>query len=406
MPLKQEFRVLQIVNRMNLGGITYQICMTSKYLSDRYEVKTIAGIIDESEASSDFIAKNFGVKVENVKSMQKSLHPIHDYKAYKEIREVIKKYKPHIVHTHAAKAGAVGRLAAFSENVPIVLHTFHGHVFHSYFSKLKTNIFLNIERYLAKKSTKTITISQKQFEELCFDFKIDKEEKFEVIPLGFDLEKFQINKEIKRINFRKKYNISDEVLAIGIIGRLVPIKNHKLFLEAFSKTKEITVKKIVAVLIGDGELKEEILNKADDLGLKVACEYNENVDIIFTSWIQEIESVFPGLDIVALSSLNEGTPVSLIEAQASSVPVISTRVGGIEDVVKEGKTALLVENNSVKSFCEGLVNLVEDDDLRKSFSSNGYAFVQEKFSYQRLINDVSGLYEKLLIQNQKLNNKS
>lgn len=404
MPLKQEFRVLQIVNRMNLGGITYQICMTSKYLPENFKVKTIAGLIDETEASSDFIAENFGVSVESVNSMQKSLHPIHDFKAYKEIREVIKEFKPHIVHTHAAKAGAVGRLAAFSENVPIVLHTFHGHVFHSYFSPLKTKIFLTIEKYLAKKSTKTIAISNKQFEELCYDFKIDKKEKFEVIPLGFDLAKFQENKEVKRENFRKKYQIPDDLLAIGIVGRLVPIKNHKLFLDAFSKVKGLTDKKIVGVLIGDGELKDEILNQATELGLKVDDKYTEGVDIVFTSWIQDIEGVFPGLDIIALSSLNEGTPVSLIEAQAASVPVLSTKVGGIEDVVLEGETAVLVENNNLESFSQGLLKLVEDEALRESFSKNGYAFVQEKFGYKRLINDISTLYEKLLIEKQILNN--
>lgn len=389
-------KVLRIINRLNLGGPTYNAAYLSKYLAPEFETLLVAGMKDESEASSEFITEKLGLQPRFIKDMHRSLHPIKDYKSYKEIVQIIREFKPDIVHTHAAKSGTLGRLAAINEGVPVVLHTFHGHVFHSYFNPLKTKLFLNIERYLSKKSTKTIAISNKQFEELCQDFKIDKPQKFEIVPLGFDLKRFTENKAEKRLAFREKYNIKAHEIAIGIIGRLVPVKNHALFLEAFSEAKKTSTKKIKAVIIGDGELKEEIFEKAKALNLKINERNAAETDIVFTSWIKEVDKALPGLDIVALSSLNEGTPVSLIEAQAAGVPIVSTQVGGIEDVVIANQTALLSEKTNVKAFSQNLTKLINDNALRKSFSEKGLENVIEKFSYKRLVSDLKTLYHNLL----------
>lgn len=389
-------KVLRIINRLNLGGPTYNAAYLSKYLAPEFETLLVAGMKDESEASSEFITDKLGLEPVFIKDMHRSLHPIKDFRSYQDIVKIIREFKPDIVHTHAAKSGTLGRLAAINEGVPVVVHTFHGHIFHSYFSPLKTKIFLAIERYLSKKSTKTIAISNKQFEELCHDFKIDKAEKFEIVPLGFDLKRFNENKEAKRQEFRAKYNIKEHEIAIGIIGRLVPVKNHDLFLEAFKAAKNNTQEKIKAIIIGDGELKEEIFAKAAALQLNINNENADDTDIVFTSWIKEVDKALPGLDIVALSSLNEGTPVSLIEAQAAAVPIVSTRVGGIEDVVLENETALLSDKTDMKSFSDNLVKLINSKELRESFSKKGLANVEHKFSYTRLVSDISVLYNKLL----------
>jgi glycosyltransferase involved in cell wall biosynthesis len=389
-------KVLRIINRLNLGGPTYNAAYLSKYLAPDFETLLVAGMKDESEESSEFIAENLGLQPIYISHMHRSLNPIKDRKAYLQIVKIIREFKPDIVHTHAAKAGALGRLAAINEGVPIVLHTFHGHVFHSYFNPVKTKVFLTIEKYLAKKSSKTIAISQKQFEELCLGFKIDQEKKFEIIPLGFDLDRFSENIVYKRNTFRNKYHLAPNEIAIGIIGRLVPVKNHSFFLNAFKQAKEKTNKTIKAVIIGDGELRKQIEQEAEALGLNYSTQNGENIDIIFTSWIKAIDTALPGLEIVALTSLNEGTPVSLIEAQAAGIPIISTRVGGIEDVVLENKTALLAETNQIEEFTHKLIQLIEDESLRNDFSNAGPANVSEKFSYQRLVNDMKILYTQLL----------
>lgn len=394
-------RVLRIINRLNLGGPTYNAAYLTKYLEDEFETLLVAGMKDESEASSEYIVENLGLKPHYIKDMYREINPIKDYPAYKELVKIIKDYKPDIVHTHAAKAGAIGRFAAANCGVPIIIHTYHGHVFHSYFNSFKTKVFIEIERYLAKKSTKIIAISQLQKEELTKEFKIAPESKFHVVPLGFNLDRFQNSNELRRETFREKYGLKDDEIAIGIIGRLVPIKNHSLFLEAFAIVKKQSDKKVKAIIIGDGELRIQTEEQCKLLDLTYSNTIAEHVDVLFTSWITEIAEALPGLDIVALTSLNEGTPVSLIEAQAANVPIVSTRVGGIGDVVLENETAFLSENNDVNEFSAKLLQLVDNDELRIVMSKKGNKHVSDKFSQWRLCNDVKELYKALLAEKLK-----
>ncbi len=387
-------KVLRIINRLNLGGPTYNAAYLSKYISDDFETLLVAGMKDESEASSEYIVDSLDLKPSYINDMYREINPVKDYPAYKELVRIIKDFKPDIVHTHAAKAGAIGRLAAHNCGVPIVLHTFHGHVFHSYFGKLKTRVFIEIERFLARRSTKIIAISNIQKQELCEQFKIAPCDKFEVVQLGFDLERFQKENSTKRKTFRKKYKVDENAIAIGIIGRLVPIKNHKLLLQAFAQVKAKTAKSIKLIIIGDGELRGELEDFCQELKLTFS-DVEAQTDVLFTSWIKDIETALPGLDVVALSSFNEGTPVSLIEAQAANIPIVSTRVGGIEDIVIEGKTALLAKNNDLGDFTEKLQAVIEDEKLREEMKISGFQHVQNKFSYHTLCKNMSKLYSSL-----------
>ena len=228
-------KILRIINRFNLGGPTYNAAYLTKYLEPDYETLLIGGQHDESEKSSMHILDNLGLKPIIIPEMQRSLNPYKDQIAFKKIQNIIKEFKPDIVHTHAAKAGALGRRAAYKMGVKQIYHTFHGHVFHSYFGNFKTRIFKEIEKNLAKKSTKIIAISEIQKRELSKIHRICPENKIEVIPLGFDLERFNTDKDSKRKEFRKKWNLKENEIAIGIIGRLVPIKNHKFFIDAIQE---------------------------------------------------------------------------------------------------------------------------------------------------------------------------
>lgn len=391
-------KVLRIINRLNLGGPTYNAAYLSKHLAPEFETLLLAGMKDESEESSEFIVEQMGLKPLYIPEMKREISFSDDLKAYKRIRKIIKEFKPDIVHTHAAKAGTVGRLAAFHANVPVVLHTFHGHVFHSYFSPLKTKLFLHIERYLATKSTGIIAISQLQKGELIDEYKLCDEQKVKVIPLGFDLERFYENRTENRYSFRKQFLLNDEEIAIGIIGRLVPVKNHELFLRAFKQTVQLSSKKIKAFIIGDGEDRMQIEKLCNELSLSYCTpqNLNANADIVFTSWIKNIEWAIAGIDVIALTSFNEGTPVSLIEAQAGAKPIVTTNVGGIADVVLENKSALLSDTNDTDAFSSNLLKLINNEQLRNSFGLSGEAFVKERFSYHRLVSDMRTLYQQLL----------
>ena len=391
-------KVLRIINRFNLGGPTYNVAYLSKYISPEFETLLVGGAKDESEESSDFIVENLGLKPIIVEEMMREINFKNDYAAYNKIKKIIQEFKPDIVHTHASKAGTLGRLAAVACNVPIIVHTFHGHVFHSYFGKLKTTFYKNIERYLAKKSTAIIAISEKQKQELVEIHKICNAQKVHIIPLGFDLSKFQENQEEKRKNFRSKYNLEDDEIAISIIGRLVPVKNHTLFLEGLKIVSEKTSKKIRAFIIGDGESRMEIEAKAKALNIPFidGTKTKEKALLTFTSWIKEIDIALAGSDIITLTSFNEGTPVSLIEAQAANKPIVTTNVGGIENVVIPNETALLCPNNDLSEFSNQLLKIVENADLRSKMAQKGWMHVREKFHYTRLVSDMENLYIQLL----------
>lgn len=393
-------RILRIINRLNLGGPTYNAAYLTKYLAPEFETMLLSGMKEDSEESSEFIVKQMGIEPIYIPEMRRSINPAQDYKAYKRIKSIIKDFKPDIVHTHAAKAGTIGRLAANSCNVPVIVHTFHGHVFHSYFNSFKTSIFIAIEQYLARKSTKIIAISEHQKKELTKQYHICSESKITVIPLGFDLERFHENMDIKRKGFRVKYMIDDDEVAIGIIGRLVPIKNHQLFVRALEILLKRTTRKIRAFIIGDGEERKNIEQLATSLNIDFV-DFNTNpikATITFTSWIKEIELAMAGMDIIVLTSLNEGTPVSLIEAQAANKPIVSTNVGGIENIVLPNVTALLDYPDKLFGIANNMLWLAENEHIRKQMGEKGWENVNKKFSYIRLVDNTRALYNQLLAQ--------
>lgn len=389
-------RILRIINRFNLGGPTYNAAYLTKYLPERYETILIGGMKSDTEDSSQFIVEKLGITPIILPEMKRSINPIQDYKTYKRIKDIIREFKPDIVHTHASKPGALGRLAAYRMKVPVIVHTFHGHVFHSYFSELKTDIYKLVEQLLARLSTCIISISEGQKIELSEKHKISKSDKIRVIPLGFDLNKFQTDQIEKRKIFREEFLLADSDIAIAIVGRVVPIKNHKMFIRTIHKLKNSTNRTIRAFVVGDGEERKNMERYAREIGLDHSEISEAKATLTFTSWIKNVDYVNAGVDIIALTSKNEGTPVSLIEAQASNKPIVSTRVGGIENIVLPNETALLSEPDDEEQFLANLKLLVEDDDMRNSFAQKGWDFVKEKFHYERLVKDITSLYDELL----------
>jgi glycosyltransferase involved in cell wall biosynthesis len=391
-------KILRLINRFNLGGPTFNVAYLSRYM-DGYETLLAGGEKDESEDSSEFIVEQLGLKPVKISAMRRSINPLNDIKAFLAIRKLILEYKPDIVHTHASKAGTLGRLAAISCRVPVIVHTFHGHVFHSYFGKLKTGIFKTIERFLAGRSTCIVAISERQKHELCDIHRICQPEKTKVIPLGFDLNRFRDLDGAKRRAFRDKYKLEEDEIAVGIIGRLVPVKNHDLFLRAIAEISGSLSNRVRFFIVGDGEKRADLLRSAGDYGIDHSYlpeNGNLRARLVFTSWIKEVDSVMAGLDLVVLCSFNEGTPVSLIEAQAANRPILSTDVGGIRNIVAENETAILVPSNNLPAFSEALKRLLSDPGQLRQMGQKGWDLVGEKYHYTRLVTDMSTLYDTLL----------
>ncbi len=398
------YKILRIHNRLIVGGPSHNVTLLTAYLSPEFETKLLVGKKDPAEKDATFIADQLGLVPIEISEMRRSILPFYDIIAYFRIKKIIREYKPDIVHTHASKSGAIGRLAARACGVPLVVHTFHGHVFHSYFSPFMSRIIVRFERFFARRTDAIIAISDSQRHELTEVYKIAPPDKVFTIPLGFNLDKYSVDQDTKKIIFYNKYGFDNSEIIIGIIGRLVPIKNHDMFLEVAAIVKQRTRQRIRFAIIGDGESRPGIEKKCAELGLSYSyyiTDPKQKTDILVTSWETEIDQALAGLDIVVLTSNNEGTPVSLIEAQSACKPVVSTNVGGVEDIVIHGETGFITEVGDVQLFADYLVKLIEDPALREKMGKLGYENVVKRYSKQRLINDMRNLYLSFLEKKSK-----
>lgn len=391
-------RVLRILNRLIIGGPTINVTYLTRYMAPEYETMLVIGGKDDHEQEADHLTRQLDIQPVVVEEMKRDIFPLQDGIAYQKIKKIIEQFKPDVVHTHAAKSGIIGRLAADACKVPVILHTFHGHVFHSYFNKWSTKAFIHIERYLAKKSTGIIAISDSQKYDLSQVYKICPETKIKTIPLGMDLEKFHENQEEKRRDFRNAYGIKEGEIAIGIIGRIVSVKNHSLFVAAAKHLKDLTRQPVRFVIVGDGDMRAQMENDFREAGIDYTYfpEHPHYATAVCISWQTEIDKVLAGLDIIALTSHNEGTPVSLIEAQAAERPVVSTRVGGVADILPDQQSGFIAPPGDALAIAEYLKELAENEALRKRMGAFGRSYVREKFSYQRLVRDMSAYYSQLL----------
>lgn len=398
------YKILRIHNRLIVGGPSLNVTLLSNHLNPEFETKLLVGKKDPKEKDAGYIAQQLGIIPVGIDEMRRSILPINDIRAFFKIRKIIKEFKPDIVHTHASKSGAIGRLAASTCNVKLIVHTFHGHVFHSYFNKFVSSLIVGMERFLAKKTNLIIAISDLQRKELVDVYKIAPSSKVVTIPLGFNLEKYTIEQDEKRILFREKYGFEQDEIVIGIIGRIVPIKNHGMFLEVAAKVKEQSGRKVRFAVVGDGESLPLIEKKCTEFGLSYSYFLNDplaKTDVVVTSWEKDIDQVMAGVDIVGLTSNNEGTPVSLIEAQAAGKPVVSTNVGGVEDIVSHGKTGFVTNVNDVETFVSYINMLIESKELRDKMGAKGHQAVIKQYSKQRLVKDVKNLYLNFLEQEER-----
>lgn len=386
------------MNRFNVGGPVYNATYLTKYINtDLYETLLIGGEPEKHEQSADYILDNLGVKFTQLKFMRRAISPVYDLISLVQIIFIIYRFQPSIIHTHAAKAGLLGRLASllFYKKVKVV-HTYHGNVFEGYFSNFKNRILILIERFLAKKSTKIIAISKLQAHDLIYKFKICNKKRLEIVRLGFDLNRFTKDIKLKRSKIRNEFSVKKDTILITIVGRIVPIKNHQLFIDAFNYCKQKSTKHIKALIVGDGSDSGKIINYVIDNKLSYSYkQLYKKSDILFTSWRSDIDSILAASDIVCLTSLNEGTPVSIIESMASETASISTDVGGVRDII-ENNVSGIVCSNDVDNYGENLLKIIEDDDFRLKLAKNGKSFSLENYNYKKLVANIESLYSSIV----------
>ena len=368
-------KILRIIARLNIGGPARNAVL----LSALGKTVLVCGEAGENEGNMMYLAREKGIKLVIVPELGRELSFVNDWKALWKIYRIICRERPDIVHTHTAKAGTLGRIAAFLYKMTgvkcKVVHTFHGHVLHSYFGKMKTWFFIWVEKILAIFTDRIVTVSYVLKKELSGIFRIAPEEKFSIVELGFELD------ELLGLSVRGEA----DYVNIGIVGRLVPVKNHKMLFKVGSRLKAQGLK-VKIIVIGDGELRHKLEDYIRELDIEEIVE--------FKGWIKDLNDIYKELDILTLTSLNEGTPVSIIEAMAATRPVVATMVGGVGDIVQDRKSGYLVQSGDDEDFAEKLSDLIKDKEKRKRFGEYGRELVKDRFSKDRLIKDIEELYNR------------
>lgn len=392
-------RLLIFTNRLIVGGISNDIIPLAWYLKNDFDILIIYGEKEKGEIEADFLLNQYpGLNVKKISAFKKTINPFKDITAYRQIRKTIRSFGCDIMHTHGAKSGFLGKLAAYHEGVQCIVHTFHGHHFHSYYNSFFSKAIIRLHRRMARLSSAIVAISKQQWHDLVLKYKIASADKIKIIRLGLDPNQFKPN--IAGVeSFRQKYKLNN-VIAIGLIARITKIKNFDLFIEVVSKTMRVANRPVKFFVIGDGVLKKNIQIKLSQHNISWcnADNYNDDSNVVFTSWIQHIADIMHTLDIVMLTSNNEGSGLSLIEAQFCGKPVVTTDVGGIQDSVINNKTGFLTDAGNADAMVEKLKLLIEDDGLRKTMGENAAIFAAENFSKQAEVENYKQLYKQLLVQ--------
>ncbi|HVH52180.1 MAG TPA: glycosyltransferase family 4 protein [Gaiellaceae bacterium] len=386
----ERIKVLRVIARLNVGGPALHVAYLTEGLADRgYDTTLVAGTLARGEESMAEVAERRGAKILQLDALHREIGPLRDAKAILRLASIIRRERPTILHTHTAKAGAVGRIAALlvgRARPPIVVHTFHGHVLRGYFSPPATRAFRTLERWLARVSTALIAVSPEVRDDLV-RLGVAPESKFAVIRLGIEVDERVNGGDEARRATRRMLGVAADAFVVGWVGRMTAVKRTDDVVRALRKLVDRDVDAHM-LLVGDGPDREHLERYAHELGVVRRC--------LFVGYQDDIGRFYEAIDALLLPSANEGTPVSVIEALAARRPAVATRVGGTPDVVRDGVDGFLVEAGDADALAERLAELAADPERRKRMGDEGRARVLERYAVGRLVDDVDRLYRSLL----------
>ena len=383
-------KILRVIARLNMGGPALHVAYLTAGLRERgYDTTLVAGSLARGEDSMAFVADELGVGVVRIDELGREISPLRDVIATLRLARLIRRERPDILHTHTAKAGTVGRVAALlagRKGPPIVVHTFHGHVLRGYFGPRRSLVFRLLERWLAGRTTALIAVSPQVRDDLVA-LHVAPPERFVVIRLGIELDERVAGAKDGRLESRRYLGIPTDRFAVGWIGRMTGVKRTDDVLVAFKRLREGGVDACLC-MVGDGPDRAQLERRAHELGIVK--------DTLFLGYQEDVAPFYAAFDALVLPSSNEGTPVSAIEALAAGRPVVATRVGGVPDVVEEGEDGFLVELGATDELADRLAQLARDPALRERMGAAGRQRVLPRYAVERLVDDVDRLYRSLL----------
>ena len=388
--------VVRIITRLNIGGPSIQATrLTNALERDGFHTTLIHGRLGEGEGDMSYLIAP-GSHAIHVPTLCRPLSPLDDLRTLFRLYGEMRNARPLIVHTHMAKAGLLGRLAAAFYNAmrgsaprARVVHTYHGHVLEGYFSPLMTNVFISLERLLARATDRIIAISPAIERDLRDTFHIGRADQYRVVPLGFDLREFAAVDDHTREEARRLLQVPARAEVVSTVGRLTAIKQHRLFLEAIRDAAR-SRPQLLALIAGDGELRSDLEGYARELGIADRVR--------FLGWRRDLATINAATDVFLLTSRNEGTPVALIEAMASGGPGVSTDVGGVKDVIASDDLGARVPDGNAEALAAHIVRYLADPGLRRETGTRARAAVLCKYSLDRLVNDILAVYRELLAE--------
>lgn len=382
-------RVLRVIARLNMGGPAIHVASLTAGLEARgYHTTLVAGSLARGEDSMAFIADRLGVSVVAVPEMEREVSPLNDARSIRRLAEIIRDGRPHVLHTHTAKAGAIARAAALlvgDARPPIVVHTFHGHVLKGYFGSARTAFFRRVESVLASASDVLVAVSPQVRDELV-ELGVAPPGKFAVIPLGIPLDE-RLGGPAAALDLRHAYGIPARAFVIGWVGRMTAVKDTSAVLRIAAAVRARGVDAALC-MVGDGPERGSLEQLAHELGIAQ--------HVYFVGYQTDVAPYYELFDAFVLPSVNEGTPVSAIEALASATPVVANRVGGVPDVVRDGVDGFLVEPGDVEGAADRLAELARDAALGGRLGGAGRERVRSRYAVERLVDDVDRLYCSLL----------
>jgi glycosyltransferase involved in cell wall biosynthesis len=384
--MTKKIKVLMIITRLDRGGSADVFRELAENLDKEiFDIKLIAGLTVAPSFSIDDW-KSRGILI-YLPSLRRDINPVFDLYSLFKLYKIIRFENPDIVHTHTSKAGILGRIAAFLNRVPIIIHTPHGHIFYGYFGKFKTRLFIWFEKLAAKVTNRIITLTNIEKKDYI-SLGIGKEEKFSTIYCGINIDRFcKKDKEV----LRKEFGFNLDNIIIGWIGRLEKIKGCEYFIRGCRIIKDkMKDKNIKFLLVGDGLLRPYLEELTGELKL--------SEDIIFMGNRDNIPEIMNIIDLFVLSSLNEGLGRVILEAMASGVPVVATRVGGVPEIVTDGITGLLIPPSNPEKIAWAVIEILNNKELYSKFSTN----CRERaklFSLDKMIKDTESLYLDEIFKN-------
>ncbi len=382
----RNLRILHIITRLDLGGSAENTLLTAIGMAAKgYKTDIVCGNSDNPPSANEIEAANAGVAITRIRHLVRNPSPVHDAVALALLYRCIRKHRYHLVHTHTSKAGVLGRLASWLARVPCIVHTPHGHIFYGYFSGIITRVFVYLERAAGWFTDAQITLTRREKQDYISK-KIGRAERIYPVYSGIVLDPF-LNPTRTRGEMRAELGLDERFFVAGTVARLVPVKNHSLIVSAASRLKD-TCKDIRFVFVGDGELRDSLQSFAVAEG--IADRF------LFTGWRNNIPEILRAFDIFIMCSKNEGMGRAFVEAQAAGVPVIGTRVGGVEEVIDEGRTGYLIDPGDADGLAEKIELLYRHKSHARALSEACKAWVHPKFSADLMVDEIDKVYRKVL----------